>query len=161
MTPKIVPFRREHLEDAAALWASGYRAQRERTPHLPTQYQDAGVILELLDDLAGQAPGVVATRNGRVVGFLLGFLLDAFRGKRSTYSPEWANAASAEDGREIYREMYARLSARWVADGRFTHVTSLLAHDREALDALHYSLIRHVDERIGGTHANREMDDTW
>jgi GNAT superfamily N-acetyltransferase len=138
MMPEIVPFRREHLEDAAVLWVSRYRAQRVCTPHLPSQYQDANAVLPLLEDLASQAPGVVALGGDHVVGFLLGFLLDTFRGKRSTYSPEWANAADPEEGREIYREMYAGLSARWVADGRFTHVISLLAHDRETLDALHW-----------------------
>jgi GNAT superfamily N-acetyltransferase len=65
-------------------------------------------------------------------------VLPEFRGKRSVYSPEWANAVGGEDGGETYREMYARLSARWVADGCFIHVITLLAHDREAIDAWYW-----------------------
>jgi GNAT superfamily N-acetyltransferase len=138
MVTEIVAFRSDHLAGATALWAGRYRAQRQCTPRLPAKYEDASVILPLLDNLSGQAPGVVTIRNGRVIGFLLGFLLDGFRGKRSAYSPEWANTADAEDSRQLYQEMYTALSARWVANGRFTHVISVLSHETEALDALHW-----------------------
>ena len=138
MPLEIVPLRNDHLEDAAALATARYRALRERAPSLPPRYEDIGAILPLLRDLAGQAPGVVAMRDGRLVGFLLGTVIPGFRGKRGVYSPEWANAADAEDGREIYREMYARLSAHWVADGCFTHLATLLTHDHEAIDAWHW-----------------------
>ena len=138
MPLEIVPLRDEHLEDAAALVTARYRALRERAPSLPPRYEDVGSILPPLRDLAGQAPGVVAMREGQLVGFLQGMVIPEFRGKRGAYSPEWANAAHAEDSRETYREMYARLSARWVADGCFTHVITLLAHDREAIDAWHW-----------------------
>lgn len=138
MPLEIVPLRDDHLEDAAALATARYRALRQDVPSLPSRYEDVSSILPLLRDLAGQAPGVVVVRDGRVAGFLLGMVLPEFRGKRSVYSPEWANAADAEDGREIYREMYARLSARWVDDGCFTHLITLLAHDREATDAWHW-----------------------
>jgi GNAT superfamily N-acetyltransferase len=77
-------------------------------------------------------------RDGRLAGFLLGIVLPDFRGKRSVYSPEWANAVNGEDGGETYREMYAHLSACWVADGCFLHVITLLAHDREAIDAWYW-----------------------
>jgi GNAT superfamily N-acetyltransferase len=65
-------------------------------------------------------------------------VLPDFRGKRSVYSPEWANAVDGEDSGETYREMYARLSACWVADGCFLHVITLLAHDRQAIDAWYW-----------------------
>ncbi|MBM4466303.1 MAG: GNAT family N-acetyltransferase [Chloroflexi bacterium] len=138
MSLKIVLLQNKHLEDAAALVTTGYRALRERVPSLPSRYEDASSILPLLRDLAGQAPGVVAMRDGRLAGFLSGMVLPDFRGKRSVYSPEWANAVDREDGGETYREMYAHLSARWVADGCFTHVITLLAQDHDAIDAWYW-----------------------
>ena len=138
MSLEIVPLRDKHLEDAAALVTASYRALRGHASSLPSRYENVSSILPRLRDLAGQAPGVVAMRDGRLVGFLLGRVLAEFRGKRSVYSPEWANAARAEDSREIYREMYAHLSAPWVGDGCFTHVVTLLAHDRQAIDAWHW-----------------------
>ncbi len=138
MSLEITPLQDKHLEDAAALVTASYRALRERVPSLPSRYEDVNSILLPLRDLAGQAPGVAAMREGQLAGFLLGMVLPEFRGKRGAYSPEWANAARAEDSREIYREMYAHLSARWVADKCFTHVITLLAHDRETIDAWHW-----------------------
>ena len=102
MSLEIAPLQGEHLEDAAALVTTRYRALRERVPSLPSRYEDASSILPPLRDLAGQAPGVVAMRDGRLVGFILGMVLSEFRGKRGAYSPEWANAVHAEDSRETY-----------------------------------------------------------
>ena len=138
MSLEIVPLQDEHLEDAAALVTARYQALREQVTSLPSRYEDVSSILPLLRDLAGQAPGVVAMHDGRLAGFLLGMVLPEFRGKRSVYSPEWANAVDGEDGGETCREMYAHLSARWVANGCFIHVITLLAHDRQAMDAWHW-----------------------
>lgn len=138
MSLETFPLRDEHLEDAAALMTARYRALREQLPSLPSRYEDVSSILPLLRDMAGKAPGVAAMRDGRLAGFLLGMVLPEFRGKRSVYSPEWANAVDGEGGGEAYREMYAHLSARWVADGCFLHVITLLAHDHDAIDAWYW-----------------------
>jgi GNAT superfamily N-acetyltransferase len=104
---------------------------------MPNRYEDPGITLPWLQDLASQAPGVVAIRRGRLAGFLLGMVIPRFRGKRGVFSPEWANAANPGDSRRIYEEMYAQISARWVADGCVTHVISLLAHDRPGIEGWH------------------------
>lgn len=134
----MVPLGTEHLEDAAALVTIGYRAERERVPSLPSRYEDVTSILSPLNNLARQSPGVAAIRDGRLVGFLLGQILPMFKGRRGVYCPEWAHAAVGEDRREIYENMYAHLSARWVANGCFNHAITILAHDREAADACHW-----------------------
>lgn len=134
MSLEIVPFQDEYRGDAAALVGARYRALRERVPSLPSCYEDVSSILPLLHDLAGQAPGVSAIRGGQLAGFLLGHVIPVFRGQRSVFSPEWANGADPEDSRRIYQEMYAHLSARWVANGCFTHLISMLAHDREGIE---------------------------
>lgn len=138
MSLHIVPLRNKHLEDAAALVTAHYRALRRQVSPLPPRYEELSSILPLLRDLAEHAPGVAAIRGERLVGFLLAMVIPEFRGQRGAYSPEWANGAQAEGGREIHREMYAYLSARWAADGCFTHAITLLAHDREAIDAWHW-----------------------
>jgi hypothetical protein len=62
----------------------------------------------------------------------------SFRGKRSTYSPEWANAAEMEDSQLIYEEMYSHLAAVWVADKYVDHYISLFPNDVNALRAWHW-----------------------
>ena len=133
---EVVGLKAEHLPKAAALFLAGYREKREREPTLPSRHEDARVVLAKLMDLAQRSLGVVAIRNGRLVGFLLGQTLPSFRGKRTAYSPEWANAAQADGRRDIYLAMYAGLSSRWVADGCLTHLISFLAHDGQVADGL-------------------------
>jgi GNAT superfamily N-acetyltransferase len=134
MRLEIGDLREEHLEDAAALVASRTRALRQEVPPLPARYEEVAAILPLLSKLARRAPGVAATRGGRLAGFLLGMALREFQGRRAAYSPEWANAAEEDASREIYRELYARLAPRWLANGCFVHVVTMLAHDRPGID---------------------------
>lgn len=139
MSLEIVPLQEKHLEDAAALACARQRALRELvSPILPTRYEDVGVILPMLRDIAGQSPGVAAIRGGRLAGFLVGWMLPQFRGKRAVFSPEWANGADLEDSRRIYEKMYACLSARWVADGCLVHLVGMLAHDRDGVECWHW-----------------------
>jgi len=138
MTLEVVSLRSEHLEDAAALVNERCRALRREVASLPAQYEERSTILPLLSDLAQRSPGVIAFDDGLPVGFLLALVLPDFRGKRAAYSPEWANAARAEGSWDIYRRMYAHLSARWVADGCLTHLVTLLAHDGEGISAFQW-----------------------
>jgi GNAT superfamily N-acetyltransferase len=135
---QIVPLQETQIEEAAALACARYRMQRQQIPPLPARFEDVDTILPWIRDLASRAPGVAALLDGRLAGYLLGFVIPEFRGKRSVYSPEWANAADLEDSRRIYEEMYSRLSAQWVADGCAIHLVSMLAHDRAGLQGWHW-----------------------
>jgi GNAT superfamily N-acetyltransferase len=134
MSLQISPLRDTHLEDAATLVSTRYRALREHVVHLPPKYEQVGTLHPMLREFTRKAPGVAALRGGRLVGFLAGMVLPIFRGKRSVLSPEWANGAELSESRRLYEEMYRELSARWVANGCFTHVTVLLGADRDGLD---------------------------
>jgi GNAT superfamily N-acetyltransferase len=135
MPLEITSLKEKHLPGAVALVCARYRALRERVPPLPARYEDVGVVLPLLGDLAGRVPGVVALRGSRLVGFLLGFVLPHYQGRRSVWSPEWANGAELEESRRIYQELYTCLAPRWLANGCFVHIVSILPHDREGLEA--------------------------
>ena len=135
---EIVPLGEEHLENAAALASSRYERLCERVPSLPPRYAEVSTLLPLLRDAVGAGPGVAAIHGGRLVGFLSAWLLPSFRGKRSVFSPEWANAAELGNSRRIYEEMYAHLAALWVADGYSTHLISMLANDHDGIDGWHW-----------------------
>lgn len=135
----IIPFREEHLEDAASLVSKRYQRLYELEPHLPHSYSEVSNLLPLLQNiLKVTGIGVVAIRGNRLVGFLTGWHMPSFRGKRSTYSPEWANAADLEDSARIYKEMYSHLAAAWVADKYVAHYISLFPNDVDALKAWHW-----------------------
>jgi GNAT superfamily N-acetyltransferase len=131
---EVVPLSDERLEGAADLVTACYRAERGAAPALPVRYEDPGEVLSLLRDASKRSKGVVAIHDDDVEGLLLGGAIIEFMG-RSVYVPEWSHAACVDGRQETYRQMYAYLSRKWVEDGCFTHVISLLAHDREAIDA--------------------------
>jgi len=136
---KVISLREEHLEDAALLVSHRYRRLCEQEPHLPDRYADVDHLFPLLQNiLSASGVGVVAFRGDQLVGFLTGWQMPSFRGKRSTYSPEWANAADLEDSQLIYEEMYSHLAAHWVADKYVAHYISLFPNDIDALRAWHW-----------------------
>ena len=130
----IIPLKEEHLVDAARLVSKRYQRLREQESHLPHRYSDVGNLFPLLQNILKDTEnGVAAFSENRLVGFLTGWQMPAFRGKRSVYSPEWANAAELEDSAHIYEEMYSRLSASWVADKYIAHYISLFPNDARTL----------------------------
>ena len=135
---EITRLNEEHLEDAAVLVSSRYGRLLEQEPLLPHRYRDVSNLLPLLHNIHSAGPGVAAVRDGRLVGFLAGWLMPSFRGKRSAFSPEWANAADLEDSQTIYEEMYSCLAADWVADSFVAHYISLFANDPNAIRAWHW-----------------------
>ena len=134
MSLEITTLQEKHLPDAAALVCARFKSLRQRVPVLPRRYEETHVILPMLSRLALGSPGVVAVRGGRLVGFLTGLVIPVLLGKRTAYSPEWANGAEPEDSRRIYGEMYARLSAQWVADGCLAHAVTMLANDEQGIE---------------------------
>lgn len=136
---KVISLKEEHLEDAALLVSNRYIRLCEQEPHLPQRYAKVENLYPLLRKILNASGiGVVAIRGDRLVGFLTGWLMPSFRGKRSIYSPEWANAADLEDSQRIYEEMYSHLAAVWVADNYSAHYISLFPNDLEALKAWHW-----------------------
>jgi len=131
---EILALEKKHLADAAALVCARYRAVRQPLPVMPSRYEDPDTFLPRLHDLAGRAPGVVAIRKGQVAGFLVAYQFPDFRGKPSTYAPEWANGAEMEDSRRIYEALYTGLSAQWVGAGYCTHLLSIMASDAEGIE---------------------------
>jgi len=136
---QVTPLKNEYLEDAASLVSKRYKQLREQVPLLPSRYEEVDTLLpQLRNILNASGIGVAALDGGRLVGFLAGWQLASFRGKRSTYSPEWANAADLENSARIYQELYSQLAAVWQADGYDTHYISLFPNDVKALGAWHW-----------------------
>ena len=134
MSIQIVPLGSEHLEQAAALVAARYRAQRQVLPFLPDRFEDPAAILPRLREHVGNVPSVAALREGRLAGFVLTFLVNN-RGGRLAVVPDFGHAALAEDRCAVYRQMYAAIADQWLANGCFWHAISLYPHERAAIDA--------------------------
>jgi GNAT superfamily N-acetyltransferase len=136
---QVIALTEGDLQDAARLVCERYRHLREGEPLLPDRYAEVETILPLLQDLwNASGVGVAAIRHGQLAGFLTGWQMTSFRGKRSTYSPEWANGAFLGDSARIYQAMYSQLATRWLAEGYIAHYISLFPNDVDALKAWHW-----------------------
>jgi GNAT superfamily N-acetyltransferase len=131
---EIVALTEAHAGDAAVLWAATYRALRAAIPAAPVRYAAPNAFLASIQELAASHGGVAALERGRLVGYLTGFPI-TFRGRRTFYSPEWANAVDPTAGAGVLGALYGAASALWLDAGCYSHVISTLAHDREVLDA--------------------------
>ena len=136
MPLEVVEFEDDHLRAAAALVAARYGAEMEQEPLLSHRYQHTAEILPFLQRLRGRGPGVVALEDGRLVGFIQGSV-SMFKGIYTAHVPDFGHGTDTQHSRNVYRDMYAQLAARWVASGCFTHNISIMAHHRQAIDAFH------------------------
>jgi GNAT superfamily N-acetyltransferase len=132
---KIVQFNHDHIEEAAALVALRYQAERDHNPLFPAQFEQAEAIMPQLQKSVGNVPGVAAIRDNRLAGFLLGFKAPLFRRIRGAFSPDWGHATDGNSIYDTYRAMYAELSKAWLANGCFAHAIQLYAHECEAQKA--------------------------
>lgn len=131
MGTHILSFRHEHLEPAADLLAARHRLDRVHVAALPDEFEDASASLPALQDLLDDAgtEGVVAVRDGSVVGYMIGSR--DYRSPASAYAalvrprsasiPYAGFAAVADDSDALYHRLYASLAQRWVAAGVTRH----------------------------------------
>ena len=135
----IIPLHEDHLQDALRLVSKRYMQLYKNVPDLPSKYTMSKTFLPLLQNLFhASGAGVAAFHQNRLVGFLTGWLMSSFRGKRSVYSPEWGNGAELSDSGKIYQEMYSFLSAEWVSRRYIAHYISLFPNDKQAINAWYW-----------------------
>jgi len=124
-----------------------HRRQREAEPLLGDRYDYRSEIASL-----DGASGVVGTRAGRAVGFLLGIRKDDSRWDANI----WVEAPGhAVEEPEDIRDLYAAAAARWFEEGRTRHYVLAPASERPLLDAW-------ARLSFGQQHAHgiREVSDT-
>ncbi|HMA37836.1 MAG TPA: GNAT family N-acetyltransferase [Chloroflexia bacterium] len=144
MPLQLLPFADSHLDEAAQLLADRHRADRARDPMLPAAFADPAATREVLTAIRAEpGSGVVALQAGRLVGYLLA----VYRTPAPTTAQAWlmrpraavvrypCHAADPADAAEIYRALYAALSAQWVAAGYFNHYVTIPATDPGAAEA--------------------------
>lgn len=118
MSYKIEPFTKEYIGAATALFAQNYSTARVTLPLLPARAieDEAWIAGELAARLANEK-GAVCLHKNQLVGYMLSCHRFPFKGQRTVLCSEYAHAAQQHNREDIYRQLYATLSAEWVADG--------------------------------------------
>ena len=117
---ELEAFSDAHLEDAAALLAARHARDRRAEPLLPKRYEDPAEARTLLEETwrADGASGSAASREGRLVGYLVG----------APWEPKiwgenvWVeHAGHAVEDPEDARDLYGHAAGRWVEEGWTRH----------------------------------------
>jgi hypothetical protein len=129
---EIHPFSDEHVGPAGNLLAERHRRHREAEPLLGADYDFTAEVEALWK--GDHASGAVGTRDGGVVGYLLGIRKDDSRWGANI----WVDPAGhAVEEPEDIREVYAVASTRWFEEGRTRHYVMAPASDDPLLEAWH------------------------
>jgi GNAT superfamily N-acetyltransferase len=123
---QIHPLSEEHLDAAAELLAARHERHRRAEPLLPaiTDYR-AQIEDELGRD--GASGAVALNSSGRVEGYLVG------RTTPDDCVVDFAGCAASDP--ELVRDLYAELSAHWVAAGLRRHRAYIPASDAALVNA--------------------------
>jgi ribosomal protein S18 acetylase RimI-like enzyme len=131
---EVVPFADGHLGDAARLLAGRHTRHRSAEPLLPQRYEaPAAAAVELQAAWsATDASGAAATRDGRLVGYVVGAPREP-----GVWGPNiWVEAAGhAVEAGEDVRDLYGLAAERWVEEGAQRHYALVPATDAELVDA--------------------------
>jgi ribosomal protein S18 acetylase RimI-like enzyme len=131
---EVRPFAESDLPAAGLLLAARHRAHRAAAPLLSPRFENPSVAESALR-LAWEsemASGAVGSRDGKVVGFVLGAPKPV-----AAWGPNvWVEAAgNATFDHESIRDIYAVAATRWVAEGRTAHYVIVPAYDKALVDA--------------------------
>lgn len=142
---EVLPFRKSHLEGAAALLAHRHRGEREREPYLSSRFDGLSAALSIVKSTAllPGVDGVAAVRGDRVVGYLLGSKLVTpatarsalFLPPRCAFISSGGCAIDPHTGADLVAQMYAALATDWVAAGYCAHYVQVAAANDEMQEA--------------------------
>jgi ribosomal protein S18 acetylase RimI-like enzyme len=131
---EVRPFAESDLPAAGVLLAERHRTQRAAEPLLSPRFDDPTVAESAvrLAWTSEHASGAVGSRDGQLVGFLLGAPKPG-----AVWGPNvWVEAAGlAVTDAESMRDIFAAAAARWVAEGRTAQYVLVPAHDESLVDA--------------------------
>lgn len=134
---EIAPFAEAHLDAAASLLAARQARLRTARPELPAAFTDPGACSPLISAVMEQphAFGVVALREGDVVGYLAGHPKPEPIWGRACWSPLEGSALAANVDAEHIRDLYAAWSEHFVQRGYFRQYVHAPVDDRQVMDA--------------------------
>lgn len=138
MSYAIKPFTEEHISAAVALFAQNYNTARTALPLLPARaIEDKTWIANELSARLKSETGAICLREDKLAGYMLTCHRFPFKGQRTVLCSEYAHSAQQHNREDIYRQLYAALSAEWVADGAQLHIIGHLATDSTVKETLY------------------------
>lgn len=133
---QIIDFTKEWLPQAHALAEQNYAEARVLLPTLPD------TPVPPLDHFAENGMGVAAVEDGRLLGFLGGYLpfkpVYCTPDAAGVWSPLHAHAVQKENREKIWQRLYQAAGEKWADAGAAYHSITLYTHDTDVQKALFF-----------------------
>ena len=137
MPHTLVPFTRDHLAPAVALFIEAYREEQVASPLLPQRAIDEpDWIRDELHSYLGN-PGVAVIGGGQLVAYMLTGPQFQWKGQSCALVPEFCHSATRAQKQTLVQSMYVRLAQEWVDRGIHLHLIGHLAHDQILQETLY------------------------
>lgn len=125
----------KYIDDAVELVTLAYIEEKKAIPYLPPKDELNGELKELIGNLFKYGKGIVATNNGKLLGYLAGYKIDEFFGAcKGIYCPLYGSGVNKDYRNNLFQEIYKHAANLWVNDSCFTHALTLFAHDNEIIN---------------------------
>ena len=129
---KVLPFTSEHTQQAKKLAELSFIEENQRLNNILPNSN--------IPDLPASADnnlGVAAFDGDRMLGYICCYapLRNLFGTSNGVYSPLYANGAQKQNRQKIYSAMYQYASNSWVEKKLLSHVITIYANDKEALNS--------------------------
>ncbi len=139
---EIIPMEKAHLPEMAIMVAARVKRQRRAVPMLDNRLESPEALLPQLEMLVQHGSGCVAQENGKLAGFMGGWLLTEFMGTQNgVVVPEAGFGADSTDPVrtiQLFRALYAETCRLWCAGGWVNHAFCTYQEEREFRDFLVY-----------------------
>ena len=134
---EILEFTSRWIPDAMELAEENYQEEKAAVPALPEMPH-----FPSLEALAENGLGVIATQEGRLLGYLGAYgpwePVFCTPNVRGVFSPIHAHGAVLQQRDRIYQRLYQAAAEKWVRAGAVSHAVTFYAHDRMAQEAMFY-----------------------
>lgn len=104
----------ERINEVLKLVLDAYEEEREMIEYLPN-VDYSTILREKIQNLFKNGLGIVALVNGKVIGYLVGYVIQEFWGRcKGIYCPLFGHGAIKESRKVIYQQLYKKSAEIWV-----------------------------------------------
>lgn len=129
------PLNDSYIDQTLELLIDSYQEEKERIPFLPSCETLIDYFKKSLIHLLKNGIGLIALKDGQVVGYLGGYVVENVFGKcKGIYSPLTAHAFKKEYCNFLYQQLYSRVANMWVENKSLIHIITLYSHNKEDID---------------------------
>ncbi|ERJ12181.1 GNAT family N-acetyltransferase [Haloplasma contractile] len=137
---KFTNLMQDQIEDVISIVKMNYQKARENLPLLSDKYENREIIKKIITEL-NPNHFIVATIDGKVVGFITAYYIDEFKGTvRGALSlPHMHGVKVGYDQSKIYNLLYKEASMRWTNKECYTHCMLVYNGDYDTLNTWFYN----------------------